>query len=95
MAHNICSQVQQSLERHLVVSDRAYTMADLKAMGDDIVVLPTIRDQLKLKIKEIGKGKLSATFNRYDTYYTYVSLLSCKCLSFLYISIYFYLGAFS
>jgi len=45
-----------------VVSDRAYTMADLKEMANDTVVLPTVRDHLKLKIKESDKSKLSATF---------------------------------
>lgn len=62
MTHNICSQVRQILERHLVVSDRAYTMADLKEMANDTEVLPTVRDHLKLKIKESDRGKLSATF---------------------------------
>jgi hypothetical protein len=62
MTHNNCSQVRQILERHLVVSDRAYTMADLKQLANDTVVLPTVRDHLKLRIKESDKSKLSATF---------------------------------
>jgi len=45
-----------------VVSDRAYTMADLKEMANDTAVLPTVRDHLKLKIKESDRSKFSATF---------------------------------
>lgn len=48
--------VRQILERHLVVSDRAYTMADLKEMANDTAVLPTVRDHLKLKIKESDRN---------------------------------------
>ncbi|GAB0092810.1 fasciclin-1 [Sergentomyia squamirostris] len=41
------------LERHVVLADRAYTMADLKAMANDsVVVMPTLRGYLKLKIRE-------------------------------------------
>jgi hypothetical protein len=61
MSYNICSQARQILERHLVVADRAYTMADLKEMSNDTVLLPTVRDHLKLKIKESDRSKLSAT----------------------------------
>lgn len=61
MTNSICSQVQQILERHLVVSDRTYTMADLKELANDTVVLQTVRDHLKLKVKETDKSKLSAT----------------------------------
>jgi hypothetical protein len=59
--YDICSQVRQILERHLVVSDRAYTMADLKEMANDTVVLPTVRDHLRLKVKETDRSKWSAT----------------------------------
>lgn len=48
--------VRQILERHLVVADRAYTMAELKRLANDTVVLPTIRDHLKLRIKESDKS---------------------------------------
>ncbi|GFG33414.1 hypothetical protein Cfor_04085, partial [Coptotermes formosanus] len=48
--------VRQILERHLVVSDRAYTMAELKQLANDTVVLPTVRDHLKLRIKESDKS---------------------------------------
>ncbi|XP_026477303.1 fasciclin-1 [Ctenocephalides felis] len=44
------------LERHLVIADKAYTMSDLKLMGNDTIVLPTLRDSLHLKVKEIGKN---------------------------------------
>ena len=61
MTNSICSQVRQILERHLVVSDRAFTMADLKEMANDTVVLQTVRDHLRLKVKESDKSKLNAT----------------------------------
>jgi len=44
-----------------VVSDRAFTMADLKEMANDTVVLQTVRDHLRLKVKESDKSKLNAT----------------------------------
>nr|CAD7574498.1 unnamed protein product [Timema californicum] len=50
--------VSQILERHLVVADRAYTMLDLKriANGNGSIALPTVRDHLKLRIKESDKS---------------------------------------
>ncbi|XP_021919036.1 fasciclin-1 isoform X2 [Zootermopsis nevadensis] len=48
--------VRQILERHLVVSDQPYTMADLKRLANDTVTLPTVRDHLKLRIKESDKS---------------------------------------
>lgn len=43
-----------TLERHLVVSDNVYTMKDLVAMSkeSDSIVLPTIRDSLKIRVEE-------------------------------------------
>lgn len=43
------------LERHLVISDKAFTMADLRSMGNDSIVLPTIRDALTIRVREDGK----------------------------------------
>ncbi|KAJ9587143.1 hypothetical protein L9F63_019331 [Diploptera punctata] len=48
--------VKQILERHLVVDDRAYTMAELKKLANDTIVLRTVRDHLKLRIKESDKS---------------------------------------
>ncbi|XP_069675634.1 fasciclin-1 isoform X4 [Periplaneta americana] len=48
--------VRQILERHLVVAERAFTMADLKQLANDTIVLPTVRDHLKLRIKESEKS---------------------------------------
>lgn len=47
-------QTKQILERHLVISDRAYTMADIKHLTNDTlgVLLPTLRDSLRLRIRE-------------------------------------------
>jgi hypothetical protein len=65
LSSNTGSQVRQILERHLVVADRAYTMADLKQLANDtVVVLPTVRDHLKLRIKESDKSKLNAIFEQ-------------------------------
>ncbi|KAM8703079.1 hypothetical protein ACLKA7_005417 [Drosophila subpalustris] len=42
------------LERHLVIADHVYTMKDLAQMSltTDSVVLPTLRDSLKVKVEE-------------------------------------------
>lgn len=47
------------MERHLVISDRAHSMADLKLMSNnsDGIVLPTQRDTLRLRVKEMDKSK--------------------------------------
>ncbi|XP_046393705.1 fasciclin-1 isoform X3 [Ischnura elegans] len=47
--------VKQILERHLVV-DHAYNMADLMKIANSTVVLPTVRDVLKIRVKEIEKN---------------------------------------
>ncbi|XP_039290461.1 fasciclin-1 isoform X3 [Nilaparvata lugens] len=44
--------VKQILERHLVVADVSYTMAELKRMSNETITLPTVRDVLKLRVKE-------------------------------------------
>lgn len=51
------AQANNILERHLVIADRVYTMADLKAMGNDTIVLPTIRDALAVRVREDDKRK--------------------------------------
>jgi len=42
------------LERHLVIADHVYTMKDLAQLSltTDQVVLPTLRDSLKVKVEE-------------------------------------------
>lgn len=45
------------LERHLVVADKAFSMADLRGMSNDTIVLPTIRDALTIRVREDGKRK--------------------------------------
>ncbi|XP_025156872.1 fasciclin-1 isoform X3 [Harpegnathos saltator] len=47
---------KQILERHLVISDQAYTMAKLKEMSNDTVFLTAARDTLKLRVKEHGES---------------------------------------
>lgn len=52
MMHDYDYHAKNVLERHLVIADRIFTMADLKAMGREYVLLPSMRDNLKLRIKE-------------------------------------------
>ncbi|KAJ6637756.1 Fasciclin-1 [Pseudolycoriella hygida] len=47
------------LERHLVIADKVFTMADLRSMGPDYIVLPTARDSLQVKVKEEEKHTTS------------------------------------
>ncbi|KAG7211300.1 hypothetical protein KM043_010598 [Ampulex compressa] len=48
---------KQILERHLVISDQAYTMAKLKEMQhNETIVLSSARDSLKLRVKEYGES---------------------------------------
>lgn len=48
--------VKQILERHLVLADVGYTMADLKRFANESVRLPTLRDTLNLRVKESEKS---------------------------------------
>lgn len=50
-------QARAVLERHLVIADKVFTMAELKSMGPDYIVLPTARDSLQVKVKEEEKRK--------------------------------------
>lgn len=54
------SQANSILERHLIVSDRVYTMSELRNMsaGSDLI-LNTVRDQLKIRIMEHDKREFS------------------------------------
>ncbi|XP_011341884.1 fasciclin-1 isoform X3 [Ooceraea biroi] len=47
---------KQILERHLVISDHAYTMAKIREISNDTIVLPTVRDSLKIRVKEHGEN---------------------------------------
>lgn len=61
-------QANTILERHLVVSDRVFTMSDLRNMsaGSDLI-LNTARDQLKIRIMEHDKRKFSKLLShRFD-----------------------------
>ncbi|XP_076173480.1 fasciclin 1 Fas1 domain-containing isoform X1 [Ptiloglossa arizonensis] len=47
---------KQILERHLVVASEAYTMAKMKEMKhNDTIILPAARDNLKLRVREVGE----------------------------------------
>lgn len=67
------SQAKNILERHLVISDKVFTMADLKAMGNnETIVLPTIRDSLTVRVKEDDKRKyISFTYLLFARVYTF------------------------
>lgn len=56
------TQARSVLERHLVIADRAFTMADLKAKNETII-LPTQRDSLRIRVKEEDKGNLVLAIN--------------------------------
>lgn len=57
------SQAKNILERHLVIADKVFTMADLKAMGNnETIVLPTIRDSLTVRVKEDDKRKYISSY---------------------------------
>jgi len=45
------------LERHLVISDQAYTMAKLKEMSNDTIYLTAARDSLKLRVREQSESE--------------------------------------
>lgn len=52
------TQARSILERHLVIADKAYTMADLRSMANnDTLVLPAIRGYLNVRVKEDDKRK--------------------------------------
>lgn len=50
-------QANAILERHLIVSDRIFTMGDLKNMSvaTDALILTPVRDQLKIRVTEHDK----------------------------------------
>lgn len=50
-------QARTILERHLVIADKAFTMAALRSMANESIVLPTIRDALTIRVREEGKRK--------------------------------------
>lgn len=63
-------QANTILERHLVVSDRIFTMNDLRNMsaGSDLI-LNTARDQLKIRIMEHDKRKFANSLcHRFSTF---------------------------
>lgn len=76
-------QANTILERHLVVSDRVFTMSDLRNMsaGSDLI-LNTARDQLKIRIMEHDKRKsakvLSHRFDFSGTTWLRFSFLICN-----------------
>ncbi|XP_055681274.1 fasciclin-1 isoform X2 [Lutzomyia longipalpis] len=52
------------LEHHLILADRSYTMADLKALANDsVVVLSAMRGILKLKIREEDRQEDNHMYN--------------------------------
>lgn len=46
------------MERHLVIADKVFTMAELRQLGNETIVLPTPRDVLSVRVKEDDKRKL-------------------------------------
>ncbi|XP_055908400.1 fasciclin-1 isoform X3 [Eupeodes corollae] len=59
------------LERHLVISDRTFTMKELATMTEesDSIVLPTFRDSLKLKVhEELGRYYIQWNLKKINVY---------------------------
>lgn len=56
-----------------MIADKAFTMADLRSMGNDSIVLPTIRDALTIRVREEGKRKYLPMFK---------CLFECCCVFF-------------
>lgn len=54
----IFTQARMILERHLVIATKAFTMADLRHMANESIVLPTIRGALSIRVREENKRKL-------------------------------------
>lgn len=50
---------QMILERHLVIADKAYTMADMMNQGanETFVVMPAYRGEVKIKVREEERSK--------------------------------------
>ena len=40
----------------MVIHDKVFTMAELKQMSNDTTTLPTLRDSLQIRVKEVDKG---------------------------------------
>lgn len=45
-----------------MIADKAFTMAALRSMANESIVLPTIRDALTIRVREEGKRKYSMDF---------------------------------
>ncbi|XP_073982724.1 fasciclin 1 Fas1 domain-containing isoform X3 [Rhodnius prolixus] len=55
--HEFAYHAKQILERHLVVADKGYTMAELRNMTmHEAKQLPTVRDVVMLKVRETDKS---------------------------------------
>lgn len=79
-------QARSILERHLVIADKVFTMAELRSMGhNDTIVLPTIRDSLTIRVKEDDKREYNFTKLLCLLVFVFVFLLT---LTFLEISIF-------
>jgi hypothetical protein len=59
-------------------------MADLKLLANDTVVLPTVRDHLKLRIKESDKSKLNSIFEQELCIHMYYHVSTNGCYLFMF-----------
>ena len=76
-------QGRQILERHLVVADRVYTIAELKRLGNESFTLPSLRDQLKLRLKESDQSKLTQILSAYFHLTLKININITICLNFI------------
>ncbi|XP_014254837.2 fasciclin-1 isoform X4 [Cimex lectularius] len=71
---------KQILERHLVVADKRFTMADLRNLTThEARQLPTVRDVVKLRVKESDKKRDNGTvqYGEWSNRTTYSRLFQC------------------
>lgn len=49
------------LKRHIIVSDKAFTMADLRVFKNETAEIATLNGMLRIRVKEEDKRKLKLT----------------------------------
>lgn len=63
--NNNNKQTRSVLERHLVVADRVFTMADLKSMSNDSLILPTVGPHnLQIRVREEDRSEYILAYSQ-------------------------------
>lgn len=68
---------QMILERHLVIADKAFSMADLMSRGsnDTFVVMPAYRGEVKIKVREEERSEYCFVLASFQSSARYLSNL--------------------